>query len=214
MTRNRIASTTAALLMACIVSAPRPSHASKAPGAPSAQDAWNQARDAYRRGDYKTYITTVVPEMHDECICQLSRILSGAIGYELLEPGEDIRKLNRILRRYGVLNAEAPAFRADSLSAPGLWGSVAIGRIRNKVGFYHDTTRYLRRHKVGPKLPTYLTLDLTNLKTDGPRATATLGGRPRLRPEATRIAFEKRGESWFIEPPRLCLIDKPAVDQP
>ncbi|HEY2924108.1 MAG TPA: hypothetical protein VGJ98_04010 [Candidatus Eisenbacteria bacterium] len=180
----------------------------------SAQAAWNQAREAYRRGDYRTYINTVSPDVRDECICHMSSIVSGAIGYELLEREEDLQPLNRILRRYGVLELEAPAHRAESLHVAGLWGRAAIARIRDKEGFYNETMRYLRKHKVGPQLPSILTLELSDVVVDGSNATGRLSGRPRLRPEAQQVAFERTGEAWFVRLPTICLNDKPEVDVP
>ena len=184
-------------------------------GAPSAQSAWHTAREANRRGDYRSYINVISPEAHEECICQLASILSGAIGYELLEPEEgDLDALNKILARYGVLNAEAPAFRADSLKAPGLWGRAAISRIPDKAGLYHSVMRYLRKRKIGPKLPSLLTLELSDVVVEGPKATARLSGNPRLRPEAKQVSFDRRGDAWYVHLPPICLNDLPDVDQP
>jgi hypothetical protein len=184
------------------------------PGAPSAEAAWTKARDAYRQGDFRTYITTIAPEAHDECLCQMSKLLSAAIGAEALEAEEGLDDLNEILERHGVLNYEAPAHRADSLKVPGLWGRAALGRIQDKVGLYHDVMRYLRKEKVGPELPPLLALRLNGLVVNGGRATARLSGNPRLKPEAREIAFERRGESWFVRLPPLCLNSMPPVDQP
>src|SRR5678810_811834 len=86
------------------------------PGAATPHAAWERARDAYRRGDFRTYIRTIAPEDHDECLCQMSKLLSAAIGAEALEAEEGLDELNEILERHGVLNYEAPAFRADSLN--------------------------------------------------------------------------------------------------
>jgi hypothetical protein len=184
------------------------------PGAPSAEAAWEKARRSYRLGDYRTYINTVSPDAHDECLCQMSKLLSAAIGAEALEAEEGLDDLNEILERHGVLNYEAPAFRADSLNAPGLWGRAAIGRIRDKVGLYQDVMTYLRKEKVGPELPALFALKMSHLVVDGSRATAKLSGNPRLKPEARRVAFERRGESWFVKLPPLCLSNMPPVDRP
>jgi hypothetical protein len=180
----------------------------------SAQDAWQQARESYRRGDYRTYINTVSPDVRDECICQLSSIVSGAIGYELVEHEEGLKQMNRILRRYGVLEIGSPAHLAESLQAAGLWGRAAIARIRDKEGLYNDMMRYLRKQKVGPRLPSILTLELSDVVVDGEKATGRLSGRPRLRPEAQQVAFERRGDAWFVRLPPICLNDKPEVDVP
>lgn len=180
----------------------------------SAQAAWLQAREAYQRGDYRRYINTVSPEVRDECICHMSSIVSGAIGYDLLEPEADLKRLNRILKRYGVLEVQTSAYVADSLHKPGLWGREAIARIQNKEGLYHDAMRYLRKRKVGPKLPSILTLELSDVVVDGTKAKGRLSGRPRLRPEAQQVEFERRGEAWFVRLPTICLNDKPAVDIP
>jgi hypothetical protein len=49
---------------------------------------------------------------------------------------------------------------------------------------------------------------------EGSQATARLSGRPRLRPEAKRVSFERRGDAWFVRLPPICLADMPAVDVP
>ena len=184
-------------------------------GAPSPREAWERAREAYRRGDYRAHIEGVAPEGYDECICQLSSILAKAIGYEQLEPEEgDIKKLNRILGRFGVLEAEAPAFRADSLNAPGLWGREAIARIQNKPGLYHEVMRFLRKHKVGPELPSLFQLELGEVAVDGSTATGRLNGNPRLRPEARLVGFVRIGDAWYVNLPSICLDDLPEVDVP
>jgi len=151
----------ALLLLAAI---PHAQAARIPPGAPSAEAAWTQAREAYRRGDFRTYITTIAPEAHDECLCQMSKLLSAAIGAEALEAEEGLDDLNEILERHGVLNYEAPAHRADSLNVPGLWGRAALGRIRDKVGLYQDVMRYMRKEKVGPELPPLFALRMSNQK--------------------------------------------------
>lgn len=192
-----------------------PALAARVPqGAPNPTAAWEKAREAYRRGDFRTYITTIAPEAHDECLCQMSKLLSAAIGAEALEAEEGLDDLNEILERHGVMNYEAPAFRADSLNAPGLWGRAALGRIRDKVGLYYDVMRYMRKEKVGPDLPALFSLKLSHLVVDGSRATARLSGSPRLKPEARRIDFERRGESWYVKLPPLCLRNMPPVDRP
>ena len=193
-----------------------PARASRAARAPTPQAAWETARAAYRRGDFRTYINTVSPQSHDECICHLSKILSGAIGAELLESEEEdgLDDLNEILDKYDVLSLEAPAHRADSLNKAGLWGRAAIARIRNKPGLYKDVMRYLRKHGVGPELPSLLTLNLGDVVVNGSEATGSLSGRPRLRPEAKKITFERRGDAWFVRLPPICLSDMPEVDVP
>ena len=144
----------------------------------------------------------------------MSKLLSAAIGAEALEAEEGLDDLNEILERHGVLNYEAPAHRADSLNVPGLWGRAALGRIRDKVGLYQDVMRYMRKEKVGPELPPLFALRMSNLEVKGARATATLSGNPRLKPEARQITFERRGQSWFVKLPPLCLNSMPPVDQP
>jgi len=144
----------------------------------------------------------------------MSKLLSAAIGAEALEAEEGLDDLNEILERHGVLNYEAPAFRADSLNAPGLWGRAALGRIRDKVGLYHDVMRYMRKEKVGPQLPPLLALTMSGLTVNGSRASARLSGNPRLKPEAREINFERRGGSWFLRLPPLCLSSMPPVDRP
>ena len=210
--RRTIGIASTVLLIACWNS---PAPASKIPeGADSPEAAWSKAIKAYREGDYRAYMGTILPESHDECLCQLSAILSAAIGSEMLDAEDGLDELNEILNRYGVVDAEAPAHRADSLNAPGLWGRSALGRIRDKVGFYDKVMRYLRQEKVGPRLPSLFMLTLSDVVVNGGRATGRLSGNPRLRPEAKQATFERRGERWFVRLPPLCLNDKPPVDRP
>jgi hypothetical protein len=183
-------------------------------GAGSPRAAWDQAKDAYRRGDFRTYINTVAPETRDECLCQMSWILSLAIGAEAIDADDGLDDLNEILSKFGVLNAEASAHRAEHLKAPGLWGRDAIGRIQDKVGLYHAVMRYVRKEKVGPVLPSLFMLEPGEVTEGGSRATAPLTGNPRLRTEAKQIAFERRHGRWFVRMPPICLNDMPAVDHP
>ena len=74
--------------------------------------------------------------------------------------------------------------------------------------------RFLRKHKVGPELPSLFQLELGEVVVDGPTARGRLNGNPRLRPEARQVAFVRVGGSWYVSLPPICLDDMPEVDVP
>lgn len=105
-------------------------HPKIVPGAATPEAVWEKAKDAYRRGDFWTYIESVSPEGHDECICHISFYI-GMAGDAGMLATREVTEMNEILRRNGMAELRLESSDAASNEKPGLFGRKAIHRIKD-----------------------------------------------------------------------------------
>jgi hypothetical protein len=195
---------TGALGVALILAAHRALAAppSRTAGAATPEAAWEQARAAYGRGDFRAYIESVSPDARDEEICGITFLMSMAWGDDesgRVPPKE--KGANNIMRRYGLTELPPNPDGAHSKPKPGLFGRQEIHLIEDKVGFYSEMMTYLSRSGIGPRVPAWLSAKLTEVRIEGTRATASGMS------EFGEIGFDKLDNAWFIRPPVVCLDD-------